>query len=40
MRAYLISCAAAVLIALTGVVVLRLIQEPAAVAFSTSSVRI
>ena len=40
MRTFAISCAAAIIIALCGYAVLSFVQEPADVAYSTSSVRI
>jgi hypothetical protein len=40
MRIFFISCIAAGVIALTGVVALNHFQEPVAVAFSTSGARI
>jgi hypothetical protein len=40
MRVFFISCIAAAMVALTGVIVLNHFQEPAAVAFSTTGVRI
>ncbi len=40
MRTFLISCAAAAVIALGGAVVLHYIQEPVSVAFAASGVRI
>ena len=40
MRVYLLSCAAALVIALCAAGVLYFVQEPAAVAFATSGVRL
>jgi hypothetical protein len=40
MRAFLVACIVAVVIAVCGVVVLNGIQEPVNVAFATSAVRI
>jgi hypothetical protein len=40
MKAFLLSCVAAVILAILGVVVLNSIQEPADQAFATSAVRL
>ncbi|MGZ3320184.1 MAG: hypothetical protein ACXU9C_04295 [Xanthobacteraceae bacterium] len=40
MRAFIVACIAAVVIAVCGVVVLNSFQEPVNVAFTTSAVRI
>ena len=40
MRAFLAACAAALVIAICGAVVLNQVNEPSAAAFSTSAVRI
>jgi len=40
MKAFLLACIAAVILATIGVVVLNGIQEPAAQAFATSAVRL
>lgn len=40
MKAFLLGCVAAVLIAVAGMVILNRVQEPAAQAFATTSVRL
>ena len=40
MKAFLLACVAAVILAIIGVVVLNSIQEPAGQAFATSAVRL
>ncbi|MGX1170533.1 MULTISPECIES: hypothetical protein [Bradyrhizobium] len=40
MKAFLLGCVAAVVIALAGMVVLNRMQEPAAQAFATTGVRL
>jgi hypothetical protein len=40
MKAFLLACVAAVVIAITGVVVLNSVQEPVEQAFTTSAVRL
>ena len=40
MKAFLLGCVAAVLIAIAGMMVLNRVQEPAAQAFATTSVRL
>jgi hypothetical protein len=40
MRAFIVACIAAAVIAICAVVVLNSVQEPANVAFTTSAVRI
>jgi hypothetical protein len=40
MRAFVISCAAALVLAVCGYAALNVVQKPADVAYSTSSVRI
>jgi hypothetical protein len=40
MRAFILACVAAIVIAALGAVVLNFLQEPVSVAFTTSSVRL
>jgi hypothetical protein len=40
MKTFIIACAAAIIIAIVGGVVLNSVQEPAAKAFSTDAVRL
>ncbi|WP_257177694.1 MULTISPECIES: hypothetical protein [Bradyrhizobium] len=40
MKAFLLGCVAAVLIAIAGMMILNRVQEPAAQAFATTSVRL
>jgi hypothetical protein len=40
MKAFLLGCVAAVLIAIAGMMILDRVQEPAAQAFATTSVRL